>query len=204
MHVNRIWVLASGNPKKLLELQTLLQPLGMDLRSQTELGIPETAEPFGTFVENALTKARHAARAAGTAAIADDSGLCVRALTGAPGVRSARYAQDAGHPASDHANNQLLLQHLQDQSDRRAYFVCVLVALRHADDPEPLVVAARWHGEILYKPQGNSGFGYDPLMWITAFGCSVAELSAEQKNQHSHRAKAALELVRLLKTDVLS
>lgn len=188
-------VLASNNAKKLAELQALFTPLGIELVTQGSLGIPEAEEPFDTFAENALAKARHAARLSGLPALADDSGLSVDALGGAPGVRSARYALDAGGEKSDAANNARLLLELSGVADRRARFVCALVAVRSADDPEPLITMGRWRGEILGAPSGEGGFGYDPLMFIPALGRSVAELEAAVKNRHSHRALAAAELI---------
>jgi XTP/dITP diphosphohydrolase len=188
-------VLASNNAKKLLELQALFAPLGIDLVTQGSLGIPEAEEPFDTFAENALAKARHAARLSGLPALADDSGLSVEALGGAPGVRSARYALDAGGEKSDAANNERLLREMACMTDRRARFVCALVAVRSADDPEPLVAMGRWAGEILVAPSGDGGFGYDPLMHIPALGQTVASLAADIKNRHSHRALAAAQLI---------
>jgi XTP/dITP diphosphohydrolase len=188
-------VLASNNAKKLLELQALFAPLGIDLVTQGSLGIPEAEEPFDTFAENALAKARHAARLSGLPALADDSGLSVEALGGAPGVRSARYALDAGGEKSDAANNERLLREMAGTTDRRARFVCALVAVRSADDPEPLVAMGRWAGEILVAPSGDGGFGYDPLMHIPALGQTVASLAADIKNRHSHRALAAAQLI---------
>lgn len=188
-------VLASNNAKKLLELQALFAPLGIELVTQGSLGIPEAEEPFLTFAENALAKARHAAQHSGLPALADDSGLSVAALGGAPGVRSARYALDAGGEKSDAANNARLLRELAGVADRRARFVCALVAVRSADDPEPLVAMGRWSGEILAAPAGDGGFGYDPLMHIPALGQTVASLAAEVKNRHSHRALAAAQLI---------
>ncbi|PZP31594.1 MAG: non-canonical purine NTP pyrophosphatase, RdgB/HAM1 family [Roseateles depolymerans] len=188
-------VLASNNAKKLLELQALFAPLGIELVTQGSLGIPEAEEPFDSFVENALTKARHAARLSGLPALADDSGLAVEALGGAPGVRSARYAQDAGGEKSDAANNAHLLRQLDGVADRRARFVCALVAVRSADDPEPLIAMGRWAGEILSAPRGEGGFGYDPLMLIPALGETVAALPAADKNRLSHRALAAASLM---------
>ena len=200
-------VLASNNAKKLAELRQLLGDLPLDLVAQGTLGVPEAEEPHATFLENALAKARHAAAAAGGAAIADDSGLCVPALGGAPGVVSAHYAglvaalpdREETRRRQDAANNALLLQRLQGVADRRARFVCTLVAVRAADDPEPLVAVGRWAGEILHAPQGAHGFGYDPLMLIPALGCTVAELPAERKNLCSHRALAAAALRQLLR-----
>lgn len=188
-------VLASNNAKKLLELQALFAPLGIALVTQGSLGIPEAEEPFDSFVENALTKARHAARLSGVPALADDSGLAVEALGGAPGVRSARYAQDAGGEKSDAANNAHLLRQLDGVADRRARFVCALVAVRSADDPEPLIAMGRWAGEILSAPRGEGGFGYDPLMLIPVLGETVAALPAADKNRLSHRALAAASLM---------
>ena len=188
-------VLATNNAKKLVELQALFAPLGLDLVYQASLGIDEADEPHLSFVENALAKARHAAAQAGGAAIADDSGLCVDALNGAPGVLSARYAMLLGQPKTDADNNRVLLEKMRDESRRTARFVSALVAVRSADDPEPLIAMGRWHGQLLTAPQGGHGFGYDPLLFIAQFDCSVAELSAEVKNQHSHRAIAAASMV---------
>ena len=188
-------VLASNNAKKLLELQALFAPLGIELVTQGSLGIPEAEEPFETFAENALAKARHAARLSRLPALADDSGLAVEALGGAPGVRSARYALDAGGQKSDAANNDRLLREMAGLADRRARFVCALVAVRSADDPEPLIAMGRWSGEILTAPSGEGGFGYDPLMHIPALGQTVASLAADVKNRHSHRALAAAQLI---------
>ena len=191
-------VLASNNAKKLVELQTLFMPLSIELVTQGALGIGEAEEPHGTFVENALAKARHAAAASGCAAIADDSGLCVDALGGSPGVLSARYATLFGGAKDDAENNRVLLQQLQGHADRRARFVSVLVALRSAEDPEPLVAMGRWHGEVLAESRGEGGFGYDPLMFIPALGKTVAQLGAEEKNRHSHRAQAARQMLALM------
>jgi XTP/dITP diphosphohydrolase len=201
-------VLASNNAKKLAELQTLFAPLPIELVAQRELGIAEAEEPHATFVENALAKARHAAREADGAAIADDSGLCVDALGGAPGVASAHYASDDVRPQGDRetvralhdaANNELLLERLHGQAERRARFISCLVALRAADDPEPLIAFGRWDGEVLTAPRGEGGFGYDPLMFVPALGRTVAELDAATKNAHSHRAMAAQQMLRLMR-----
>ena len=192
-------VLASNNAKKLVELQALFAPLGLDLVTQGSLGIGEAEEPHGTFVENALEKARHAARAAGGAAIADDSGLCVDALGGAPGVLSARYATLFGQPKSDEHNNRVLLEQLLPHPDRRGRFVCALVAVRSADDPEPLIAFGRWDGEVLQAPKGEGGFGYDPLLWIPSLSASVAELPAEEKNRVSHRAIASQQMLGMMR-----
>ena len=201
-------VLASNNAKKLSELQAMLDALPAQLLPQGSLGIGEAAEPYESFIENGLAKARHAAAAAGFPALADDSGVCVAALGGAPGVHSAHFGgalpadaaldREARRRAQDAANNALLLQRLQGIEQRHAYFVCTLVAVRHARDPEPLVAVGRWHGEILQAPRGTQGFGYDPLMYIPALGRTVAELEAAEKNQHSHRARALAQMRRLL------
>jgi XTP/dITP diphosphohydrolase len=192
-------VLASNNAKKLVELQALFAPLGFEMVTQGSLGIPEAEEPHVTFVENALAKARHAAQAAGAAAIADDSGLCVDALGGAPGVLSARYATLFGGPRDDQANNDTLLKQLQGVSDRRARFVSALVAVRSAQDPEPLIAFGRWEGQVLASRRGQGGFGYDPLMFIPALGQTVAELTPEVKNRYSHRAIAAQQMLQLMR-----
>ena len=197
-------VLASNNAGKLAELRALFEPLGVQLVRQAELGIPEADEPHATFIENALAKARHAARLAGGAALADDSGLCVDALGGAPGVRSARYAQDLGQGSGDASNNAALLRQLAAVGataavDRSATFVCVLAAMRTADDPQSVVAVGRWAGYVLDAPRGAGGFGYDPLMFIPGLGCAVAEMSSGQKNARSHRALAASELIRQLR-----
>jgi XTP/dITP diphosphohydrolase len=200
-------VLASNNAKKLAELRALFRPLALDLVAQPSLGLGEAEEPHATFVENALAKARHAARASGTAALADDSGLCVDALGGAPGVVSAHYAsadlpkssREAQRAVQDAANNRLLLQRLHGVVNRRASFVCTLVALRSADDPQPLIATGRWGGEILERAAGEGGFGYDPLMFIPALGASVAQLPPAVKNAHSHRALACRQLLQQLR-----
>jgi XTP/dITP diphosphohydrolase len=202
-------VLASNNAKKLAELQALFDGLGIELVRQGELGVSEAEEPHITFIENALAKARHAAAATGLPAIADDSGLCVDALGGMPGVISANYAtvaaragvtpeREALRATQDDANNALLLEKLRDVEDRRACFMCTLVAIRAADDPQPLVAMGRWNGEILREREGTGGFGYDPLMFIPAFGTTVASLSREVKNAHSHRALAAAQMKQLM------
>ena len=204
-------VLASNNAKKLGELQLLLDGMGIELLAQGALGIDEAEEPHATFIENALAKARHAAAASGSAAIADDSGLCVQALRDAPGVNSAHYAavaspivaatshRETRRQAQDAANNALLLKSLQGVADRRAEFVATLVAVRHADDPQPLIASGRWPGRILHALRGTGGFGYDALMWIEDLGSSVAELEPEIKNRHSHRARAALQMQGLIR-----
>ena len=200
-------VLASNNAKKLSELRALLAGVNVTLVAQGDLGIPEAEEPFHTFIENALMKARLAAQASGGAAIADDSGVCVDALGGEPGVVSAHYAaiassepdREARRRVQDAANNTRLLQRLDGSTDRRAHFVSTLVAVRHAQDPQPLVAVGRWPGDILTAPRGTLGFGYDPLMFNPELGCTVAEMDAAQKNAHSHRARACAQMVALLR-----
>jgi XTP/dITP diphosphohydrolase len=188
-------VLASNNAKKLKELTELLAPLGLTLLPQAQLGIGEAEEPHGTFVENALEKARHAARLSGLPALADDSGICVDAFGGAPGVQSARFA---GEPKSDQRNNEKLLADLAGQTNRHAHYYCVLVYLRSADDPQPIIAEGEWHGEILTAPRGEGGFGYDPLFLVPELGLSVAEISSEEKHRRSHRGQALGRLVERL------
>jgi XTP/dITP diphosphohydrolase len=185
-------VLASNNAKKMKELNALLAPLGFEVIPQGQLGIPEAEEPHCTFVENALAKARHAARASGLPALADDSGLSVAALGGAPGVYSARYA---GEPKSDARNNEKLLADLAGQNDRRAHFACVLVLVRSADDPQPIIAEGEWHGTILETQRGADGFGYDPLFYVPTHCQTAAELDGEIKNQLSHRGQAMQKLI---------
>ena len=199
-------ILASNNAKKLRELQALVAPIGVDLVNQGALGIPEAEEPHVTFVENALAKARHAARLGQGPALADDSGLCVAALGGAPGVRSARYAVDAGQIAEDAgreridpANNAWLLRQMAGQTDRRAHFTCLLVAVRHADDPEPLIAEGHWEGSLLEAEEGEHGFGYDPLLWIASHQQTAAQLPPEVKNSLSHRAQACQTLIDMIR-----
>lgn len=188
-------VLASNNAKKVGELAALLAPLGIEVIAQGALGIPEAEEPHATFVENALAKARHASTHAGLPAIADDSGLCVTALGGAPGVLSARYA---GEPKSDARNNALLIERLAGVEDRSAHFYSALVLVRHADDPQPLIADGEWHGVILDAPRGTGGFGYDPLFWLPELEQSAAELDAQLKNTLSHRGAAMRHLLERL------
>ena len=188
-------VLASNNAKKMKELNALLAPLGFEVIPQGQLGIPEVEEPYCTFVENALAKARHAARLSGLPALADDSGLCVRALGGAPGVQSARYA---GEPKSDARNNEKLLAELGANADRRAHFVSLIVLVRHADDPQPLIAEGEWHGEILPALRGAGGFGYDPLFYVPTHCQTAAELDADTKNRVSHRGQAMQKLIERL------
>lgn len=187
-------VLASNNAGKLREFSAL-NALGIEVVPQGQLNVGEADEPHPTFVENALEKARHASRATGLPALADDSGLCMRALAGAPGVYSARFAQLAGGEKSDAANNAHLLATLRAHADRRGYYYCVLVLVRHADDPEPLIADGRWHGEILTAPRGDNGFGYDPLFYVPALGATVAELDPTVKKANSHRAIALEKLI---------
>jgi XTP/dITP diphosphohydrolase len=189
-------VLASNNAGKLAEFQALLSTLDLDVRAQGEFNVPEAEEPYPTFVENALTKARHAARLTGLPALADDSGVCVNALGGAPGVYSARYA---GEPKSDHANNLKLQEDLASKADRSAYYYCVLVYVRHADDPQPVIAEGLWHGEIATAPSGEGGFGYDPYFYLTALQKTAAQLSSAEKNAQSHRGQALRELIGKLK-----
>jgi len=190
-------VVASNNPGKLREFGQMLAPLGWETIPQKELDVPECEEPHVTFVENALAKARHAAACTGLPALADDSGLCVHALGGAPGVFSARYA---GEPKSDERNNEKLVADLADKNDRRAHYVCVLVFVRHADDPQPVIVEGEWHGEIVDVPRGLGGFGYDPYFFLPDAGATAAELDAAEKNRRSHRGRALAQLVERLKT----
>jgi len=190
-------VIASNNPGKLREFQFLLQPLGIEVLTQAQLGIEEAEEPHNTFIENALAKARHVSRLSGLPALADDSGICVTALDGAPGVLSARYAGD--NPKSDQRNNDKLLQDMQGVADRRAHYYCVLVLLHHADDPQPLIAEGEWHGEIALEERGEGGFGYDPLFWLPEFGKTSAQLSRDEKHAISHRGKALRVLLEKLK-----
>ena len=185
-------VLASGNAGKLREFRRLLVPLGIDVIAQAELGIEETDEPHSTFVENALAKARHACAHSGLPALADDSGVCVDALDGAPGVTSARYA---GEPRSDARNNAKLIAALRGASRRSAHYYCVLVLMRSADDPEPIIAEGTWHGTIIDEPRGTGGFGYDAFFQDDVTGLTGAEMPRDQKNEHSHRGKAMRALL---------
>jgi XTP/dITP diphosphohydrolase len=191
-------VLASSNPGKLREIAALLAPLSMQVVPQAELGIAEAEEPHPTFLENALAKARHASRASRLPALADDSGLCVEALGGAPGVHSAYFAgRDGSREQRDARNNRKLLMDLK--GDREAYYCCVMVLLRHAQDPRPLVAEGTWRGRIAAAPRGGNGFGYDPLFELPELGKTAAELDPTLKNRISHRAQALAKLVSLLK-----
>jgi XTP/dITP diphosphohydrolase len=189
-------VLASNNAGKLKEFAQLLAPIGFELHPQGEFNVPEAEEPHATFVENALAKARHAARLTGLPALADDSGVCVVALGGAPGVSSARYA---GEPKSDARNNEKLIADLAQHADKSAYYYCVLVYVRHADDPQPVIADGRWNGEMITTPRGDGGFGYDPYFLLPALGKTAAELSAADKNAVSHRGQALRALVEKLR-----
>jgi len=233
-------VLASGNPGKLREFRQLCEPLGVTIIAQSQLGIAEADEPHCTFVENALAKARHASRAAGMPAFADDSGICVAALGGAPGVHSARFAapmeqaarfaapmeqaarfaapmenvarfaapmEDLARVATagsdrdsqDARNNAKLIAMLEGKADRNAHYTCVIVLVRHADDPEPLIAEGRWHGEIITAPRGDGGFGYDPYFYLPALGKTAAQLPADEKNRISHRGQALAQLAARLR-----
>jgi XTP/dITP diphosphohydrolase len=192
-------VLASNNLGKLHELQALLAPLGVELVRQADLGIPEAPEPHRTFVENALAKARHAAQLSGLPALADDAGLCVEAFGGLPGVDTAYYATQFGYTKGDDNNVQALLEQMRGVSDRRAALVSTLVALRSADDPEPLVATGRAPGLITQQPIGDNGFGFDPVMFLPPLGCTFAQLSDAQKNAHSHRGQAAQQMLGLMR-----
>jgi len=202
-------VLASSNPGKLREFRQMLGPLGIEIVPQAELGITDADEPHPAFVENALAKARHASRRAGMPAFADDSGICVTALGGEPGVHSARFAGSAatgecgGRDNQDARNNLKLLALLRGEPDRSAHYYCVIVLVRRADDPEPLITEGRWHGEIVDAPRGTNGFGYDPHFFLSAFGRTAAELAPDEKNAVSHRGQALAALVARLRERVM-
>jgi len=196
-------VLASNNAGKLRELQEMFAPLGLELVRQGELAIPEAEEPHRTFLENALAKARHAARLSGLPAIADDAGLCVDAFGGLPGVDTAFYATQHGYPKGDDHNVTALLEQMKDIANRRAAMVSTLVALRSADDPEPLVALGRVRGEITRERLGTNGFGFDPVMFIPEFGQTFAQLPVEVKNANSHRGRAARQMVELIRQNWL-
>ncbi len=189
-------VIASSNQGKLREFQTMLAPLGIAVQTQSQLGIGEAEEPHCTFIENALAKARHASKASGMPALADDSGICVNALGGAPGVYSARYAGD--NPKSDARNNEKLLQAMHGVADRRAHYYCVLVLVRHAEDPQPLIAEGEWHGEIALAERGSGGFGYDPMFWLPELGKMCSQLAPDEKHALSHRGKAMQILLQKL------
>ena len=192
-------VLASNNQGKLAELQAMLAPLGVELLRQSDLGIGEAAEPFRTFVENALAKARHAASASGLPALADDAGLCVDAFGGLPGVDTAFYAMQFGFAKGDDNNVKALLEQMASVENRRAALVSTLVAVRSADDPEPLIACSRVAGEITREPLGSNGFGFDPVMFIPEFGKTFAQLPVEVKNANSHRGRAARLMIELMR-----
>ena len=189
-------VIASNNPGKLREIGGLLAPLGLEVLPQSAFAVPEADEPHHTFIENALAKARHASRVAGLPALADDSGICAEALGGAPGVYSAHYA---GFPKSDARNNEKLVAELRGRANRRAHYYCVMVLVRHAGDPEPLIAEGRWFGELVETPRGSGGFGYDPYFLVPELGRTAAELSPEDKNRLSHRGQALRRLLAALR-----
>lgn len=197
-------VLASNNRGKLAELQALFAPLGVELLPQSALGIPEAEEPFHTFVENALAKARHASAHSGLPAVADDAGLCVNAFGGQPGVQTAFYATRFGYPKSDANNVRALLEQMQGVTDRRAAMVSTLVAVRNPDDPEPLVAVGRVQGLITTEPLGTHGFGFDPVMYLPEFGQTFAQLPTDVKNAHSHRGRASAQMVALMQANWFS
>lgn len=192
-------VLASNNRGKLAELQAMFQPLGVALLRQSDLGVGEAEEPFRTFVENALAKARHAAQHSGLPALADDAGLCVDAFGGLPGVDTAHYATQFGYPKGDDTNVRALLEQMQGVDNRRAAMVSTLVAVRSADDPEPLIAVGRVSGEITREPRGHNGFGFDPVMFVPALGCTFAEVSDDVKNAHSHRGQSSRQMLALIR-----
>ena len=191
-------VLASSNRGKIREFGELLAPLGIEVVPQSELGVPDADEPHATFVENALAKARHASRLPRLPALADDSGICAAALGGEPGVHSARFA---GEPKSDRRNNEKLVALLDGKPDRRAHYYCVVVLVRHAEDPEPLIAEGRWHGEVVAAPRGGGGFGYDPHFYLPDLGKTAAELAPGEKHAVSHRGKALRRLLALLREE---
>ncbi|MDA8457117.1 RdgB/HAM1 family non-canonical purine NTP pyrophosphatase [Acidovorax sp. GBBC 3334] len=192
-------VLASNNRGKLAELQSMFAPLGVELVRQADLGVGEAEEPFHTFVENALAKARFAALHTGLPALADDAGLCVDAFGGLPGVQTAHYATQFGYEKSDANNVRALLEQLQGAATRRAAMVSTLVAVRSPEDPEPLIAVGRVVGEITTEPRGSQGFGFDPVMFLPEFGKTFAELPAEVKNAHSHRGRSARQMLALMR-----
>lgn len=195
-------VLATNNPGKVREIRALLAPLAIEVLPQAELGITEADEPHATFLENALAKARHASRAKDLPALADDSGLCVQTLGGEPGVHSAYYAGTEGsREERDARNNARLLAALAGHANRNAHYVCVLVLVRGADDPEPMLAEGRWHGSIALEPRGDGGFGYDPLFLVPGRGLTAAELAAEDKNRLSHRGRALARLLERLREE---
>ncbi len=191
-------VIASGNAGKLREICHLLEPLGIEVLPQSAFNITEVEEPYCTFLENALAKARHASKSSGLPALADDSGICVNALNGGPSVYSARYA---GESKSDEQNNQKLVDVLRNQPNRKAHYYCIIVLVRHADDPQPIIADGTWHGEIILEPRGGGGFGYDPYFLLPNLGKTAAELPMEKKNQISHRGKALAQLAERIREE---
>jgi len=189
-------VIASNNPGKLREIERILQPLGMEILPQSAFNIPEAEEPYCTFIENCLTKARHASELSGLPALADDSGICVAALNGAPGVYSARFA---GEPKSDDRNNEKLIELLKHETNRKAHYYCVIILVRFPHDPQPIIAEGAWHGEIIDTPRGSGGFGYDPYFLVPSLGKTGAELPLDVKNSMSHRGQALAALVEKLK-----
>ena len=189
-------VIASNNPGKLREIDRILQPLGLEVLPQSAFHIPDADEPYCTFIENCLTKARHASELAGLPALADDSGICVDVLNGAPGVYSARFA---GEPKSDQRNNEKMIELLKHETNRKAHYYCVIILVRHPHDPQPIIAEGSWHGEIIDTPRGSGGFGYDPYFLVSGLNQTGAELPADVKNGMSHRGKALAELVEKLK-----
>ena len=200
-------VIATNNVGKLNEIAAILAPLDIEIVPQSTLGVKDADEPYCTFVENALAKARHASQHAGLPALADDSGLCVDALKGAPGVHSARFAgapsagAAGGRDAQDQRNNEKLLKLMANESNRNAHYCCVIVLVRHADDPQPLICEAEWRGEIAREPRGSGGFGYDPLFLISGLRKTSAELLPDEKNRLSHRGQALAQLAARLRTE---
>ena len=188
-------VIASNNPGKIKEFSHLFNSLEIQVFPQSKFNVVEVEEPYQTFIENALVKARHASKQTGLPALADDSGICVDSLNGKPGVYSARYA---GEPKSDQRNNQLLIENLRTKQDRSAHYYCIIVLVRYADDPQPIITDGSWHGRIILEPRGNSGFGYDPYFYLKDLEKTAAELSIEDKNLMSHRGKALRRLNRYL------
>ncbi len=193
-------VIASNNPGKLREIGHLLEPLGLEVLPQSVFDISEADEPYCTFIENALAKARHASRCSGLPALADDSGICVNVLNGQPGIHSARYA---GEPKSDERNNQKLIEALTHQSDHNAHYYCVMTLVRHVDDPQPIIADGSWHGQIIPQPRGSGGFGYDPHFYLPELGVTSAELPLEQKNKISHRSQALIRLVESIRQEMV-
>ncbi|MEO7320724.1 MAG: RdgB/HAM1 family non-canonical purine NTP pyrophosphatase [Nitrosospira sp.] len=192
-------VIASGNSGKLGEIRHLLEPLGIEVLPQSAFNVVEAEEPYNTFIENALAKARHASKWSGVPALADDSGICVDTLSGGPGVYSARYA---GEPRSDERNNQKLVEALKSRANRKAHYYCIIVLVRHADDPQPVIADGAWHGEIILESRGKGGFGYDPHFFLSDLGKTAAELPMAQKNQISHRGKALARLVESVREEI--